>query len=129
MTASRQVRIPVFRGFGRQIGQGFGALAKVLGRRTAFPHLGKYVVPATESRGAGLLEFAVPKNTDNVSGRKVFEITARRLGRQTLKENVGSRSGKRKAPIGIKQTIRVSPTESAKQTSPSRRNFSLKISD
>ena len=59
MVASRQVEIPYYKGVGRQRGQGFGALAQVIGR-TAIPVLRKYIVPAAKRIGDDLLEFAVP---------------------------------------------------------------------
>ena len=60
MVASRQVKIPYYRAFGRQRGRGFGALAQVLGR-TAIPILRKYVVLAAKRVGADFLDFAVPE--------------------------------------------------------------------
>ena len=120
MVASRQVKIPFYRGIGRQRGRGFGALAKVIGR-TAIPFLRKYIVPATQRVGADLLEFAVPELAEVVSGRKIFKTAAKRVERQILTKQLGSGSRKKTAS-------RVIPTKSVKQTSRSRRVIFTKIS-
>ena len=67
MVASKQVEFPFYRGVGRQRGQGFGALAQVIGR-TAIPFLRKYVVPASKRIGADMLEFAAPEFGEVISG-------------------------------------------------------------
>ena len=46
--------LPYFRGYSRQRGRGFGALAQTIGR-TAIPFLRRYVVPAAKRVGADLL--------------------------------------------------------------------------
>ena len=84
MVASRQVEIPYYKGVGRQRGRGFGALAQGI-RRTAIPFLRKFIVPAAKRVGADLLEFAVPKIAEVVSGRKNFKTAAKSVGRQTEK--------------------------------------------
>ena len=76
MVASREVEIPFYRGFGRQRGRGFGALAQIIGR-TAFPFLRKYIVPAAKRVGADLLEFTVPEIAQVVSGRNNIKIAAK----------------------------------------------------
>ena len=68
MVASRQVDLPFYRGIGRQLGRGLGALAQVIGK-TAIPCLRKYIVPAAKCVGADLLEFAAPGLAEVVSGR------------------------------------------------------------
>ena len=115
MFASRQVEIPYHRGVGRQRGRGFGALSQVIGR-TAIPFLRKYIVPAADRVGADLLEFAVPDITEVVSGRKKFKTTAKSVGRQTLRRQLGSGSRKRTAS-------KVIPTKFLKQISWSRRDI------
>ena len=95
MVASREVEIPFRRGVGRQRGQGFGALAQVIGR-TAIPFLRKYIIPAAKHVGADLLEFAVPESAEVVSGRKNFKTAAKNVGRQILRKQLGSGSRKRK---------------------------------
>ena len=96
MVASRQVELPFYRGFGRQLGRGFGALAQAFGR-TAFPFLRKYFVPAAKSVGVDLFEFAAPEIAEVVSGRKNFETAAKRVGRQTLRKQLGSGSRRKTA--------------------------------
>ena len=76
MVASRQVEIPFYRGFGRQRGRGFGALAQVIAR-FAIPFLRKSIVPAAKRVGADLLEFAVPENAEVVSGRNNIKTAAK----------------------------------------------------
>ena len=76
MVASKEVEIAFYRGVGRQRGQGFGALAQVIGR-TAIPFLRKYIVAAAERVGADLLEFVVPEIAKVVSGRKNFKTAAK----------------------------------------------------
>ena len=60
MVASNTLELPYYKGIGRQIGRGFGALVHDIGR-TAIPFLKKYIVQAAERVGADLLEFAVPR--------------------------------------------------------------------
>ena len=88
MVASRPIKIPFYRGVGRQRGRGFGALAQVIGR-TAIPFLRKYIVPASKHIGADLLEFAVPEIAEVVSGRQNIKTAAKGVGRQTLGKTVG----------------------------------------
>ena len=120
MVASRQIETPFYRGVGRQRGRGFGALAQVIGR-TAVAFLRKYIVPAAKHVGADLLEFAVPKNAEVVSGRKNIKTTIKSVERQTLRKLLGSGSRKRSAS-------RIIPTKSAKQISRSQRDFFTNIS-
>ena len=120
MVASRQVETPFCKGFGRQCGWGFCALAQSLGR-TAIPFLRNYIVPATKRVSADLLEFAVPEIVEVVSGRKNFKTAAEIVGRQTLKERLGSGSRKKTASRFI-------PAKPAKQISRSRRDIFTNIS-
>ena len=85
MVASRQVKIPFYRGIGRPRGWGFGALAQIIGRN-AIPFLRKYFVPAAKRVGADLLEFAAPDIAEVVSGGINFKTVAKSVGRQTLKK-------------------------------------------
>ena len=114
MVASRQVKIPYYRGVGRQCGRGFGSLAQVIGR-TAIPFLRIYIVPAAKRVGADLLEFVVSEIAEVVSGRKNFKTAAKSVGKQTLKKQLGGGSKKR-------TTSRVTPTKSTKQSSRSQRD-------
>ena len=117
MVASRQVEMPYYRGVARQRGREFGDLAQVIGR-TAIPFLRKHIVPAAKLVCADLLEFAVPKIAEVVSGRKNFETAAKSIGRQTLRKQLGSGSKQR----------RIIPTKSTKQSSRSRRDIFTNIS-
>ena len=123
MVASSQVEIPFYRGVGRQRARGFGALAQVIGR-TVIPFLRKYIVPPAKRVGADLLEFAVPEIAEVVSGRKNFKTSAKSVGRQTLRKQLGEGSRRRKGAAGVRQAgsrkrtaSRVIPTKSAKQIS------------
>ena len=119
MVASREVEIPYYRGFDRQRGRGFGALAQVNGR-TAIPFLRKYIVPAAKRIGTNMLEFAVPEIAEFVSGRKNFKTAAKSVGKKlTLRKQLGegSRSNHR----------RIIPTKSTKQSSRSRRDIFTNI--
>ena len=120
MVALRQVEVPFYRSNGRQRWRGFGALANVT-RRAATPFLHKYIVPAPKRAATDLLKFAVAEIAEVVSGRKNFKTATKSVGRHTLRKQLGSGSRKRSAR-------RVIPTESAKQTCRSRRNFFTKIS-
>ena len=124
MVASRQVEIPYYRAVGRQRGRGFGALAQVIGR-TAIPFLRKYVVPAAKRIGAELLEFAAPEYGEVISGRKSLKSAEKRVGKQTLKKQMGE--GSRRWKGGSKQR-KIIPTKSNKQSSRSRRDFFTNIS-
>ena len=127
MVASREVEIPYYRAVGRQRGRGFGALAQVI-RRTAIPHLRKYVVPAAKRVGADLLEFAVPEIAELVSGRRNIKTAAKSLGRQTLRKQLGEGSRRRTAGSRKRCASRLIPTKSAKQISRSRRHLFTNIS-
>ena len=109
MVASRQVEIPFYRCVGRQRGRRFGALAQVIGR-SAIPFLRNYIVPAAKRVGAVLLEFAAPEIAEGFSGRENSTTVAKSVGRQTLREQLGSGSRKKTAS-------RVTPIKSAKQIS------------
>ena len=117
MVASRQVEIPYYRGVGRQLGRGFGALAQVFGR-TATTFMRKYIVPAAKRVGADLLEFAAPEIGEVFIGRKSSKSAAKSVGKKTLKKQLGE---------GKKQT-RIIPTKSTKQSSRSRRDIFTNIS-
>ena len=69
MVALRRVKIPYYRGIGRQRGRNFRANAEFFGR-TAIPFLHKYIVPAAKRLFADLSEFAVTEIGEVVSGRK-----------------------------------------------------------
>ena len=140
MVASRQVEIPFYRGVGRQLGRGFGALAQVFGR-TAIPFLLKYIVPAAKRVGADLLEFAVPKIAEVVSGRKKCKTAAKSVERQNLRKQLGEGSRRRKGAVGGRELVygrqegsrkrsasRVIPTKSATKISVSRRDIFKNIS-
>ena len=123
MVASRQVEnpfYPFYRGFGRQRGRSFGALAQVIGR-TAIQFLRKCIVPAAKRVNADLLEFAVPQIAEVVSGRMNIKTAAKSVGRQTRRKQLGSGSRKR-------SLSKVIPTKSAKQISRSRRDIFTNIS-
>ena len=126
MVASKQVEIPYYRGFGRQRGRGFGALAQVIGR-TVISFLRQYVVPAAKSIGADMLEFAVPEIGEVISGRKSFKTAAKSVGKQTLKKHLGegSRSAVRRQESSKRR--RIIPTKSIKQSSRSRRDIFTNI--
>ena len=138
MAAPRQVEIQYYRAVGRQRGRGFGALAQVIGR-TAIPFLRKYIVPAAKRVGADLLEFAAPEIGEVISGRKSFKSAAKRVGKQTLKKQLGEGSRRRepqadgrKGAEGVRQVgskqRRIIPTKSTKQSSWSRRDIFTNIS-
>ena len=118
MVAPRQVEIPFYRGISRQRGQGHRSLAQIIGR-TVFPFLHNIIVSDAQRVGANFREFAVPEVADVVCGGEKFKTAAKRVGRQTLRKQLGSCSRKRSAS-------RVIPTKSAKQTSWSRRDFFYK---
>ena len=120
MVASRQVEIPLYRGVGQQRIRGFGALAQDIGR-TAIHFWRKYIVRAAKRVSAELMQFAAPENAEIVSGRKNFKTAAKSVGRQFLREQLGSGSRKRTASIVIS-------TKSAKQISRSRRDIFTNIS-
>ena len=112
MIPSRQVEVPYYRGFGRQRGRGFGALAQVVGTN-AIPFLRKYVGPAAKGIGAGMLEFAASEIGEVISCRKTFKSAAKSVGRETLKKQLGS---------GSKQRTNI-PTKSTNRSSRSRRDI------
>ena len=120
MVASKQVEIPFYRDIDRQRGRRFVAFAQVIGR-TTIPFSRKYIVPAANRVGADLLEFAVPEIADVVSGGKYFKASAKSVGRQTLRKQLGSGSRKR-------FVSRVIATIPAKQTNRSRRDISTNVS-
>ena len=98
MVASNTLELPYYKGIGRQRGRGFGDLAQVTGR-TAIPFLKKFIVPAAKRVGADLLEFAVTEVADVVSGKKKVKTAAKRVGRQTLRKQLGGGKQKRSIPV------------------------------
>ena len=94
IVASRQVEISFYRGIGRQRGRGFDALAQVTGR-TAIPFLRRYFVPDAKRVVVDLLEFAAPAIAEVVSGRRNFKTSVNNMGRQTLRNTLGSGSRKK----------------------------------
>ena len=104
MVASNTLKLPYYKGIGRQRGRGFGALAQVIGR-TAIIFLSKIIVPAAKRLGADLVEFAVPEGTDVASGKKVFKTAAKSVGRQTLRKQLGGSSQKRSKAVGHAETF------------------------
>ena len=134
MVASREVETPFYRGVGRQRRRGYGALAQFVGR-PAIPFLREYIVPAAKRVVADLMEFAVPEIAEVVSCRKNFKTTAKSVGRETLRKQLGegsrsrtASSWKRKGAIGVRQANRVIPTKSAKLIRWSRRDNFANIS-
>ena len=79
--------LPYFRGYSRQRGRGFGALAQIIGR-TAFPFLRRYVVPAAKRVGADLLDIAAPEIGNVLTGKK-FKSVAADVGKKTLSKQLG----------------------------------------
>ena len=61
--------LPYFRGYSRQRGRGFGALAQTIGR-TAIPFLRRYVVSAAKRVGADLIELAAQEIGNVIVGTK-----------------------------------------------------------
>ena len=75
--------LPYFRGYSRQRGRGFGALARTIGR-TAIPFLRRYVVPAARRVGADLLDIAAPEIGNVLTGKKNFKSVTEDVGKKTL---------------------------------------------
>ena len=98
IVATNTLKLPYYKGIGRQRGRGSGALAQVIGR-TAIPFLRKYIVPAAKRVGADLLEFALTEVADVVSGQKNFKTAAKSVGRQKLRKQLGSGKQKRSIPV------------------------------
>ena len=127
MVALLQVETSFHRGIERQCGKELGALAQVNGR-IAIWLSGKFVVPAAKCVGADLLKSAAPEIAKVGSGRKRFKTAAKTVGRQNLREQLGSGSRKRKGPESGRelaygrQTSRVFPTKSKKLISLSRKD-------
>ena len=76
-----------FRGYARQRGRGFGALAQTIGR-TAIPFLRQYVVPAAKRMGADLIEMAASENV--LTGKKKLKSVAADVGKKTLRKQLGA---------------------------------------
>ena len=93
MVASKKVKVPIYRGIGRQREWRFGVLAKGI-RRTASSFLHKFIVPAAKRVGADLLEMAAPDIAEVVTGRKTFKTAAKSVARQTLRKQLGGGSRK-----------------------------------
>ena len=103
--------------------------------RTEIPFLRKYIVPAAKRVGADLLESAVPEIAEVVCGRNNFKTAAKRVGKQTLRKQLGEGSRRRNGAVGVRQgdsrkmsASRVIPTKSAKQISRSGRDNFTNIS-
>ena len=95
MIASRQVVIPLFRGFDWQRGRGSLHLHKVLGE-LLIPFSFKNFVPASKRVCSDLLEFGAPETVEVFSGRKIFKTAAKSVGRQNLRKQLSKDSRNRK---------------------------------
>ena len=73
--------LPYFRGYSRQRGRGFGALAQTIGR-TAILFLRRYLVPAAKRVGADLIELAAPEIVNILAGRKSSNLQPQMLERK-----------------------------------------------
>ena len=80
--------LPFFRGFSRQRGRGFGALAQTIGRKS-IPFLRRYVVPAAKRVGADLLDIAAPDIGNFLTGKKKFKSVAADVGKKRLRKQLG----------------------------------------
>ena len=120
MVASKKREVPLFGGIGRQRGRGFGAFTQFFGG-TPIPFLRLCMVPAAKHVGADLLEFTAPEIAEVVCGRKNFRTAAKSVGRQTLRKQLGSGSGRETAGI-------VNPIKTSKHTKRSRNNIYNNIS-
>ena len=98
----------------------FGGFAQAIGG-TAFPFLRKHIVTAAKSVAADLLDFAVPETADVFSCGISFKTATKSVARQNVEKRMGSVSKKKRA-------VRVISTESAKQSTRSRKNVFLNIS-
>ena len=78
-----------FRGYARQRGRGFGALAQTIGR-TAIPFLRRYVVPAAKRVGADLIETAAPEIGNVLTGQKKLKSVAADVGKKSLRKQLGA---------------------------------------
>ena len=79
--------LPYFRGYARQRGRGFGALAQTIGR-TAIPFLRRYVVAAAKIVGADLIEMAAPEIGNVLTGKKKLKSVAADFGKKTLRKQL-----------------------------------------
>ena len=111
MVASNTRELPCYKGIGRQRGDGFGALAQVIGK-TAILFLRKFIVAAGKRVGADLLEFAMPEVVDVISGKKNFKTAAKSVGRQTLRNQ-----------LEVGRQKRIIPVKNLKRSSRSRRDI------
>ena len=119
MVAQNSADFSIFRGYARQRGRGFGALAQTLGR-TAIPFIKKYIVPAAKRIGADLFEIAAPEIGEVVSGRKKLKTFAKDVGTKTVRKQLGG--GNRKFKRRTARTRSIS-RKSRSKNSRSRRNF------
>ena len=90
--------LPYFRGYSRQRGRGFGALARTIGRN-AILFLRRYVVPAAKRVGADLIELAAPGIGKILAGRKKFKSAATDVGKKTLRKQLGGRKPRKRRII------------------------------
>ena len=80
--------LPYFRGYSRQRGRGFGALAQTIGR-TAIPFLRRYVASAEKRVGADLLDMTASEIGNVLTGKKKFKPVAADVGKKTLRKQLG----------------------------------------
>ena len=111
MGASRDVDFSFHIGIGRQRGWGLGAFAQVFGR-TALIFLRNYFVPSSKHGGADLLEFATPQTAEVASGRKNFKSVAKKVGRRTLRKQLGTESIKGVHAESFQQSVKHNATQS-----------------
>ena len=81
--------LPCFRGYDRQRGMVYGALAQTIGR-TAIPFLRRYVVPSAKRVGAELIEMGAPEIGNVLTGKKKIKSVAAVDGKKTLRKQLGA---------------------------------------
>ena len=89
-----------FRGYSKQRGRGFGALAQTIGR-TAIPFLRSYVVPAAKRFGADLLGIAAPKTGNVLTEKKKIKSVTADVEKKTLRKQLGGGKIKKSRIIQI----------------------------
>ena len=108
---------PYFRGYSRQRGRRFRALAQTNGR-TAILFLRRYVVSAAKLVGADLIDIAAPEIANVLTGIKTIKSVAADVGKKKLRKQLGG------GTIRKRGIIRRFPPRTSRRCRTRRDNFS-----
>ena len=119
--ANQATSLPHFSGHYRQRGSGFGALAAVI-PRVALPLARRFILPTAKRIGKQLLKQNVPETMDVVGSKKSLKQALKSTISKTVKKQTG---GSRKRTLQQRRQRSRSKTYSKKSTAVTKRENSI----